>query len=179
MAFIRKTPRGDTHERDVCNDCGFIRYDNPKVVVGSVVTYEGRILLCKRAIPPRVGLWTLPAGYLELQERPEDGAKREALEEACAEIEIEQLLAVYSITHISQLHLMFRAALINPSIEAGTESLEVRLFEWNEIPWQEIAFPSVHWALAQYRETASQEVFTVFGNPPGETGFMPEDERKR
>lgn len=179
MKFERKIPAGDTHERDVCADCGFIRYDNPKVVVGSVVTYEDKFLLCQRAIPPRVGFWTLPAGYLELQEKPEDGAKREALEEACAEIEIEQLLAVYSITHISQLHLMFRARLVNPAIAAGIESLDVRLFDWDDIPWQEIAFPSVNWALSQFRQSQAQEIFTVFGNPEGETGFMPEDNRKR
>jgi len=178
MRFTRKIPEGDTHEREVCGDCGFIRYDNPKVVVGSVVTYEDKILLCKRAIPPRIGYWTLPAGYLELRERPEDGARREAFEEACADIEIDQLLAVYSITHISQLHLMFRARLASPSFAAGVESLDVRLFAWDEIPWQEIAFPSVRWALAQYRETRTQEVFTVFGNPEGESGFMLEDQRK-
>jgi len=179
MKFTRKIPEGDTHERDVCGDCGFIRYDNPKVVVGSVATYEGKILLCQRAIPPRIGFWTLPAGYLELQERPEDGARREAYEEACADIEIEQLLALYSLPHISQLHLMFRARLVTPSIAVGVESLDVRLFEWDDIPWEEIAFPTVHWALAQYREALTDETFTVFGNPEGETGFMPEDDRKR
>ncbi len=175
MKFAREIPKGDTHERDVCKKCGFVKYDNPKVVVGSVVSHDGKILLCRRAIPPRKGYWTLPAGFLELLENPEEGAKREAQEEACATIDIDRLLAVYSISHISQLHLMYRARLVYPSIAPGIESLEVKLFEWEEIPWHEIAFPSVHWALTHYYETQAETAFAVFGNPEGETGLIPGD----
>ena len=98
--FTRSTPPGDTHERDVCNTCGFIAYENPKIVAGSVVRHEGKILLCKRAIEPRRGYWTIPAGYLELNETPENGAKREAMEEANAALELSELLAVYTVERL-------------------------------------------------------------------------------
>ncbi len=168
--FERRVPRGDDQERLVCSDCGFIQYENPKVVVGSVVTFGDRILLCRRAIGPRIGYWTLPAGYMELNEDPETGARREAWEEARAAIQIERLLAVYSIPRISQVQLIYRASLSEPSFEAGPESQEVALFDWSEVPWKEIAFPSVHWALGHYRESRDQESFTPFSNPEGETG---------
>ena len=131
--FTRGVPDGDTHERYVCGKCGHIHYTNPKIVVGSVVMHENRILLCKRAIEPRIGFWTLPAGYLEEHETPEDGARREAREEACANIALDALLAVYTMSHISQVQLMYRGHLIAPGIAAGPESLEVRLFAWDEI----------------------------------------------
>ena len=134
-------------ERYVCGRCGHIHYTNPKIVVGSVVAHGDRILLCRRAIEPRKGLWTLPAGFLEEHETPEDGARREAREEACADIQLEALLAVYTVAHISQVQLMYRARLPTQEFAAGPESLDVRLFAWNEIPWDELAFPSVKWAL--------------------------------
>ena len=172
-SFSRIVPEGDTLHRDVCDTCGFIRYENPKVVAGAVVSYEGRILLCRRAIPPRHGFWTLPAGYMELNETVEDAAKREALEEACAKIDINALLAVYSIPRISQIQVMYRADLVDPAIEAGIESLEVDLFAWDDIPWDEIAFPSVHWALTQHRQIRDEKLFAPFSNPAGETGDYP------
>jgi ADP-ribose pyrophosphatase YjhB (NUDIX family) len=149
----REIPEGDTHERLVCNDCGFIAYENPKLVVGSVVeeAASGKLLLCRRAIEPGYGLWTLPAGYLELGESPTEGAIREALEEAGAAIAIDSLLGVYTIRLLSQVQLIFRAKLSNSEIEAGVESLEVRLFDWSEIPWDRLAFPSVAWALQDHR----------------------------
>ncbi len=159
-------PDGDNRERLVCPDCGFINYENPKIVVGSVCIWEGKILLCRRAINPRRGFWTIPAGYLELNEDAETGAIREAKEEACADIEIDALLAVYNVTRISQVQLIYRATLPSPTIAAGEESLEVGLFSWDEIPWDNIAFPSVHWALNHYREVANQPVFTTRTNPP-------------
>lgn len=164
--FIRKVPEGDTHEREVCGRCDFVHYRNPKIVTGSVVRHEGKYLLCRRAIEPSRGLWTLPAGYMELNETAEDAARREAREEACAEIVIERLLAVYSIARIGQVQLMYLAHLARPDIAAGPESLEVGLFEWDGIPWQDIAFPSVHWALQQARSVENGvSDFAPFSNP--------------
>jgi len=149
---LRTVPEGDTRERMVCPDCGFIAYENPKIVVGSVVVSGDRVLLCRRAIEPRRGYWTLPAGYLEVNESTAAGATREAFEEARARIAIEGLLAVYDIPRISQVQVIYRARLTEPAFEAGPESLEVRLFAWNEIPWDDLAFPSVHWSLQHFRD---------------------------
>ena len=157
-------PDGDNRERSICDTCGHIAYVNPKIVVGSVVTYEDKFLICRRAIEPRRGFWTLPAGYLEEHESVEAGAVREALEEACADIEIEGLLAYYSVTHLSQVQLMFRARLKSPDVAAGPESLEVALVPWEDIPWAELAFPSVRWALEQYRDWQAARA-GVFSNP--------------
>ena len=171
-SFVRAVPEGDDRERLVCTSCGHIAYENPKVVVGSVAVRDGRILICRRAIEPRKGFWTLPAGYLETGETPEDGARREAVEEACAEVEIDRLLAVFSIPRLSQVQLIYRARLTSPAVAPGPESLEVRLAEWPDIPWADIAFPSVRWALDAYRRTEGLSDFTPLGNPPGETGDM-------
>lgn len=162
---LRAVPEGDTHERLICPDCGFIQYDNPKIVVGSVVAVGDQILLCRRAINPRKGFWTLPAGYLELNETTADGALREAWEEAQARIDIDTLLAVYNIPRISQVQLIYRATLATPGFAAGPESLEVALFDWDRIPWDDLAFPSVHWALRHYHETRDDRVFAPRGNP--------------
>jgi ADP-ribose pyrophosphatase YjhB (NUDIX family) len=163
--FERGVPEGDTHERYICGRCGHVHYTNPKIVVGSVVAYDNRILLCRRAIEPRKGLWTLPAGFLEEHESPEDGARREAREEACADIVIDALLAVYTVAHISQVQLMYRARLEAPTFAAGPESLEVGLFGREEIPWAELAFPSVKWALGHYQASIGKAVFAPFSNP--------------
>ena len=163
--FVRRVSDGDTSERDVCGACGHIHYSNPKIVVGSVVTHGDHILLCRRAIEPRKNFWTLPAGFMEERETPEDGAKREAREEACTEIVIDRLLAVYAVPHISQVHLMYRAKIELPVYSPGPESLEVRLFLWDEIPWTELAFPSVKWALNHWRESKDLEVFSPYSAP--------------
>lgn len=168
-SLIRTVPDGDTHERSVCEHCGFVNYQNPKIVVGSVVRHEGRILMCRRAIEPRRGFWTIPAGYMELHETPHDGARREALEEANARLEIGDLLAVYTVARLSQVQLIFRATLADPSFSAGEESLEVALFSWQEIPWDEIAFPSVHWALHHDREAEARGPGQPFTNPLSST----------
>jgi ADP-ribose pyrophosphatase YjhB (NUDIX family) len=173
--FSRRVPVGDDRDRLVCDDCGFVVYENPKIVVGAVVHLGERIVLCRRAIPPRLGYWTLPAGFLELGESPEAGARREAWEEARADIEIEQLLGVYSIERISQVQLIYRARLQNPHVAAGPESAEVGLFRWEEVPWAEIAFPSVNWALDHFRETWAQTTFAPRRNPEGATGNMREE----
>ena len=168
--FVHRVPEGDTLTRRVCDSCGFIDYENPKVVVGSVATWEDRILLCRRSINPRKGFWTLPAGFLELGEDPESGALREASEEACARLEIDQLLAVYAIPRISQIQLIYRARLLDPDVRVGEETLELGLFEWEEIPWQDIAFPSVRWALNDHHAVAGLSDFAPRSNPPGEFG---------
>lgn len=168
--FTRRMPAGDNRPRLVCDSCGFISYENPKVVVGSVCTYDDRFLLCRRAIEPRLGYWTLPAGYLEVHETTAEGARREAQEEACAEIEIDGLLAVYNIPRISQVQVIYRARLVTPAVAAGPESQEVGLFRWEEIPWDDLAFPSVRWALHHHREVAGHAEFSARTNPPGEFG---------
>lgn len=167
---VRAVPEGDNRERLMCLDCGFVQYDNPKIVVGSVARWEDRILLCKRAINPRRGFWTLPAGYLELNETTSEGALREAYEEARAKIALEGLLAVYNIPRLSQVQLIYRARLVSPAIEAGPESESVGLFAWAEIPWDELAFPSVHWALGHLREVGDAEHFAARTNPEGQLG---------
>lgn len=169
-SFISQVPPGDNRERRVCDTCGFVAYENPKVVVGAVCTWGEKFLLCRRAIEPRKGFWTLPAGYLEANESTEEGARREAMEEACARFEIDGLLAVYNVPRISQVQVIYRARLTTPEIAAGPESAEVGLFTWDEIPWNEIAFPTVHWALQHHREVAGQQQFAARSNPPGETG---------
>jgi ADP-ribose pyrophosphatase YjhB (NUDIX family) len=152
-----KRPAGDTYDRHVCPACGVIHYRNPKLVVGSVCTWQDRVLLCRRAIEPRAGFWTVPAGYLELGESTEDGARREALEEACARIDITALLAVYNVVRIGQVHMFYRAHLIDPEVAAGDETLELDLFEWTAIPWPELAFPSVQWVLHRALELKDVE----------------------
>jgi ADP-ribose pyrophosphatase YjhB (NUDIX family) len=169
-SFVRTIPDGDDRERLTCQDCGFIAYENPKMVAGSVVSVGDKIMLCRRAIEPRTGFWTLPAGFLELHETPEEGASREAWEEARAKIAIDALLAVYSVPRISQVQLIYRATLAEPGFSAGPESLEVTLFAWDEIPWDELAFPSVKWALNEYRARLGQTVFAPGVNPPGMVG---------
>jgi ADP-ribose pyrophosphatase YjhB (NUDIX family) len=169
-AFVQKIPEGDTRLRLVCDTCGFVSYENPKIVVGSVVFHADRILLCRRAIDPRSGFWTLPAGYLELNETTTEAAAREAYEEATARIEIDRLLAVYSIPRISQVQLIYRARLLDPEVKPGPESAEVGLFRWDQIPWEEMAFPSARWALHHFRQSEGLADFAPFTNPPGELG---------
>lgn len=160
IQFTRRVPPGDEIERSICDRCGFVDYENPRIVVGSVATWEDRVLLCKRAIEPRSGFWTLPAGYLEQNESPEAGALREAWEEARARLEIDQLLGTYAITRISQVQLIYRARLVNPDVAAGPESREVGLFSWDELPPpDQIAFPSVNWALEDFRGHQSDSEF--------------------
>ena len=164
--FVKKGPAGEGRERAVCVKCAFIDYQNPKIVAGTVVLHENKVLLCKRAIDPRKGYWTLPAGFMELGETVEEAAKREAFEEAGARLTIERMLAYYSIPHISQVQVMFVASLDNPeSIKAGVESEEIGLFSWDEIPWTELAFPSVYWALRQYKMIEGQTDYPPFTNP--------------
>ena len=158
-------PQGDDRERFVCTSCETVHYVNPKIVVGSVCTLGGRLLLCRRAIEPRVGFWTSPAGWLENGETAEEGAMREAREEACADIAIEGLIAVYSIPRIEQVQILFRARLLSADVAAGPESQEVRLVEWDEIPWGQLAFPTVGWVLRRALELRGQQHWPATFNP--------------
>lgn len=169
-SFTRRSVEGDDHQRLVCDSCGFIDYENPKIVVGSVVEAGSKIMLCRRAIEPRRGFWTIPAGFLEEHETTEDGARREAMEEANARIELRALLAVYNVPRISQVQLIYIARLADPAFSPGPESEEVALFDWDDIPWQALAFPSVHWALHHYAAVKDKALFAPFTNPAGEKG---------
>ncbi|WP_427025237.1 NUDIX domain-containing protein [Aureimonas ureilytica] len=176
-SFSLRIPSDDSVARRVCDHCGFVAYENPKIVVGSVVRFEDRILLCRRAIEPGRGRWTIPAGYLELNETPDAGARREAFEEAGARIATERLLAVYSVPRISQVQLIYRARLLDPALAAGPESLELMLVRPEDIPWDDLAFPSVHWALRHDAEAEAGAPPVPFGNPEGETGERMPDGR--
>jgi ADP-ribose pyrophosphatase YjhB (NUDIX family) len=159
--FVRRVPDGDTLERAVCGRCGFVAYDNPKIVVGAVVRHGRQILMCRRDIEPSRGLWTLPAGYLEHGETPEEGARREAWEEATADVVIEGLLAVYTIRRLGQVQLLYRARLATPRFAPGVESQAVALYDEDDLPWETIAFPSVRWALRHERESGGPFVNPV------------------
>lgn len=145
-----RVPAGDTLPRHVCDACQTIHYQNPRMVVGCIAEWEDRILLCRRAIEPRQGLWTVPAGYMENGETTIQGAIRETLEEANARVEIGPLYALYNIPHISQVYILFRARLLDADVQPGAETLEARLFAEPEVPWDEIAFASVRNALSHY-----------------------------
>ena len=148
---VLRVPKDDNRERSICEACGVVHYVNPKIVVGCVPEKDGRILLCKRAIEPRYGYWTVPAGFMELGESTAQGAARETLEEACAEIEIGHLFASVDVVDAGQVHLFFTAKLLG-GYAAGEETLEVAMFSEDEIPWDDIAFHSGRYALQKYFE---------------------------
>ena len=145
-----EVPPGDTLPRHVCHNCHTIHYQNPRMVVGCLPEWEDRILLCRRAIEPRLGMWTVPAGYMENGETTLQGAARETLEEANARVEIESLYALYNIPHINQVYILFRARLLDIDVRPGAETLEVRLVKESEVPWEQIAFASVRNTLTHY-----------------------------
>lgn len=143
-------PDGDNRPRHVCSACGTIHYQNPKMVVGCLPIWNDQLLLCRRAIEPRYGLWTLPAGFMENAETAQQGAARETREEANARVEVLSLFAMINLPHISQVYLMFLAQLLDDGFHPGTESLETRLFAEADIPWNQIAFPVVKECLRLY-----------------------------
>jgi ADP-ribose pyrophosphatase YjhB (NUDIX family) len=149
-ALTFRVPDGDNLPRHLCDACGTIHYVNPKMVIGSLPEWEDRILLCRRAIEPRRGYWTLPAGFMELGESAEQAAIRETLEEANARVELTGLFTLLSVPHVDQVHMFFRARLLDLNFSAGTESLEVALFREEEIPWGEIAFRTVQTTLQHF-----------------------------
>lgn len=156
-----KIPEGDNLPRFVCDRCGVIHYQNPKIVTGCIPEWENKILLCKRAIQPRRGLWTLPAGFMENQETTAEAAVRETLEETNATVEAVGLYALFNIPHISQVYIIFRAKMLNDVYGPSDESLEVELFEESQIPWDNIAFPVIKETLARYFHDKSQGTFRL------------------
>ncbi len=162
QALTYLTPPGDDRSRYCCESCGVIHYQNPTMVVGCIPEMGERILLCRRAIAPCYGKWTLPAGYLENGETVAAGAKREAFEEARARVEILAPYALYSICYVNQIYLMFRARLKDHNFRAGNESLEVKLFTENDIPWEEIAFKVINETLIHYYNDRRAGRFSFF-----------------
>lgn len=156
-----KVPEGDDRPRYVCEACATIHYQNPKIVAGCIPEWQGRVLLCRRAIEPRYGLWTLPAGFMENGETTEQAAMRETWEEACARIENIRLYGVFSIPHINQVYMMFRADMQSAAHEPGAESLEVRLCDAHQIPWEHLAFPVIRLTLEKYYKDLDNNEFPV------------------
>ena len=138
-----KIPEEDNRIRAVCDACNTIHYENPKIIVGSVATYKNQILLCRRAIEPKFGFWTLPAGYMELNESTSEGAMRETVEESGANIKLKRLFAIHDLPFLNQVHIFFLAEMTSPKLDPGSETLEARLFTVDEIPWSELAFKTV------------------------------------
>lgn len=142
-------PEGDDRPRYLCDECGTIHYQNPRIVAGTLAVSGSRVLLCRRAIAPRLGYWTLPAGFMENAETTGEAAARETREEACAEVALQGLYAMISLPHINQVFMIFRAELAG-AFAPGPESLEVALFEEEEIPWEELAFPTIERTLRHF-----------------------------
>jgi len=156
-----RIPEGDNLNRYVCTSCDTIHYQNPRIIAGCIPVYEDKVLLCRRAIEPRYGYWTLPAGFMENSETTEQAAARETWEEALAKVDNLKLHGMYSIPHINQVYLMYQGALTNADFGPGIESLDTRLFKENEIPWDELAFPVVHKTLKYFFEEQKQGTFTL------------------
>jgi ADP-ribose pyrophosphatase YjhB (NUDIX family) len=164
-------PGDDNRLRYVCGDCGTVHYENPKVVAGCVTEYEGRILLCRRAIEPRYDCWTVPAGFMELGETVAEAAARETLEEACATVKLGSMLAVIDVVQAGQVHIFYRGTLVDGKYAAGSETLEAQLFAPADIPWDEIAFHSGYIALKQY--LAQSEAGAEFVHSESAGGLPP------
>jgi ADP-ribose pyrophosphatase YjhB (NUDIX family) len=164
---LRRVPPGDTLPRWVCDQCGIVHYQNPLLVVGSIPEREGSVLLCRRAIEPRYGYWTLPAGFMENDETASQAALRETLEESGARIELGAPFSLLSVPHVNQVHLFYRARLLDLDFKPGEETLEVALFEEPRIPWRDIAFRTVGTTLKRWLEDRST----------GSFGFHAEDIR--
>ncbi|MFN3581297.1 MAG: NUDIX hydrolase [Pseudomonas sp.] len=157
----QRVPNGDNRTRFVCTHCDTVHYQNPRIVAGCLVTHEHQVLLCRRAIEPRHGFWTLPAGYMENGETTEEAALRETWEEAQARVSEQQLYMLFNLPHINQVYMFFRGVLVDQSFAAGEESLEVRLFSEAEIPWEQLAFPTVGKTLKQYFADRQAEHFPI------------------
>jgi len=158
-AITRRIPEGDSRERDCCDRCGAIHYLNPRPVVGTIPVWGEQILLCKRAIEPRLGYWTLPAGFMEIGETAAEGASRETAEEANARVTLGPLFTLIDVPSVEQIHLFYRAQLLDRDFSPGVESLDVRLFLESEIPWDDIAFRTVSTTLRLYFEDRARGSF--------------------
>jgi ADP-ribose pyrophosphatase YjhB (NUDIX family) len=156
-----RIPEGDNQPRHCCPSCNTIHYINPKMVVGTIPTFENKILLCKRAIEPRYGFWTLPAGFLELGETTLEGALRETWEEAGARVNLGPLFSMFDVLHAEQVHLFFRATMTSTEFKAGTESLDVQLFAEEDIPWDELAFNTVSKTLKLFLQDRKQGTYSL------------------
>ena len=169
-AVSQRVPPGDTLVRAICDACGTIHYQNPKLVVGSLPEWDDKVLLCRRAIEPRLGMWTLPAGFMENYETMPEAATRETLEEARASIELGAMYTLISVPHICQVHAIYRARLLNLDFSPGIETLEVALLAEHEIPWKEIAFRTIAMTLRHYfadRKSGQFGFHTAELLPPG------------
>jgi ADP-ribose pyrophosphatase YjhB (NUDIX family) len=156
---VHRIPEGDNLPRFICDHCDIIHYQNPKLVVGCLPVWNEQILLCKRAIAPSYGLWTLPAGFMENQESLEEAALRESREEANANLDIQNIYSVISLPHINQIYVLYRAKLLDLDFYAGPESLDVQLFNEADIPWEQLAFKTIERTLKQYFEDRKQNTF--------------------
>jgi len=161
-SVIHRIPEGDNLPRYICEHCDIIHYQNPKLVVGCLPVWKDQVLLCKRAIEPSYGLWTLPAGFMENQESLEQAALRESDEEANANLEIESLYSVISLPHINQIYVLYRAKLLDLDFYAGPESLDVQLFNEEDIPWEQLAFKTIENTLRRFFEDRKQNNFSVY-----------------
>jgi len=159
--LVQRIPDGDNRQRTICEQCHTIHYDNPKVIVGCLPVWEDRVLLCKRAIEPRYGLWTLPAGFMEHGESTEQGAMRETWEEAQAKVEDLHVHSLFSVLHITQVYIIYRARLSSLDFAAGIESLEVALFKQQDIPWDGLAFPAITQSLQDFFSDREQGHYQV------------------
>jgi ADP-ribose pyrophosphatase YjhB (NUDIX family) len=156
-----KIPEDDNRHRHVCDSCELIHYQNPKIVAGCIPVWEDKILLCRRAIEPRHGLWTLPAGFMEMGETTSEAAIRETLEEANARVEIDGLYALINLPQVDQVYMMFRSQLLDLDFSPGQESLEVALYTEDEIPWEELAFTTIRHSLKFYFEDRKRNSFQL------------------
>lgn len=154
-----EVPPGDNRSRYCCASCGAIHYQNPNMVLGTIPAFGERVLLCRRAIEPRYGYWTLPAGFMENDETIAEGAMRETSEETGANVELGELYSVIDVPHVHQVHIFFRARMIDQQLDPGTETLEARLFAESEIPWEQLAFRTVEYTLRRYFEDRRAGVF--------------------
>ena len=154
-----RIPPDDNRERAVCGSCGEIHYENPINVVGTVPVWGDQVLLCRRNIEPRYGLWTLPAGFMELGETLRDGALRETIEEAGAQVEMQELYTLLNVVRVGQVHFFYRAQLLDTRFDPGPETIEARLFREDEIPWEQIAFRTVKETLRRWFDDRRQGQF--------------------
>jgi ADP-ribose pyrophosphatase YjhB (NUDIX family) len=161
----RMIPAGDNRMRHVCGHCATVHYQNPRIVAGCLPVWRDQVLLCRRAIEPRRGYWTLPAGFMENGETIEQAAARETLEEACARVRDLSLYTLFDLPHISQVYMLFRAELVDLDFAVGEESLEVQLFAESEIPWSELAFPTIGRTLECFFADRRQNLFPVRNEP--------------
>lgn len=159
--LVYAIPDDDNRHRYICNSCNTVHYQNPKIVAGCIPVWKEEVLLCKRAIAPRFGYWTLPAGFMELGETSLEAGIRETFEEANARVDVEDLFAVFSLPYVGQVYIMFRANLLDLDFSAGVESQEVRLFKQEDIPWNDLAFTTIRETLKYYFEDRKKGIFSL------------------